>query len=141
MNDVYVGNLFIASGQSNMEINYNDYFKSDSLFKTSTSLHYTRNDIPRSINDKYVHFLSPNKVLNTKDYPLRDFEKSWLSATGDDVNYLGYIPQYFAQQLRKQYPNIPIGFIQAAWGGTAISRHIKVETFTKAVSHRYKDLL
>ena len=89
VNDVYVGNLFIASGQSNMEINYNDYFKSDSLFKTSTSLHYTRNDIPRSINDKYVHFLSPNKVLNTKDYPLRDFEKSWLSATGDDVNYLG----------------------------------------------------
>ena len=125
VNDVYVGNLFIASGQSNMEINYNDYFKSDSLFKTSTSLHYTRNDIPRSINDKYVHFLSPNKVLNTKDYPLRDFEKSWLSATGDDVNYLGYIPQYFAQQLRKQYPNIPIGFIQAAWGGTAISHHIK----------------
>lgn len=125
VNDVFVGNLFIASGQSNMEINYNDYFKSDSLFKTSTSLHYTRNDIPRSINDKYVHFLSPNKVLNTKDYPLRDFEKSWLSATGDDVNYLGYIPQYFAQQLRKQYPNIPIGFIQAAWGGTAISHHIK----------------
>lgn len=126
VNDVYVGNLFIASGQSNMEINYNDYFKSDSLFKTSTSLHYTRNDIPRSINDKYVHFLSPNKVLDTKNYPLRDFEKkSWLTATGDDVNYLGYIPQYFAQRLRKQYPNIPIGFIQTAWGGTAISHHIK----------------
>lgn len=125
VNDVYVGNLFIASGQSNMEINYNDYFKSESLFKTSTSLHYTRNDIPHNINDKYVHFLSPNKVLNTKDYPLRDFEKSWLPATGDDVNYLGYIPQYFAQRLRKQYPNIPIGFIQTAWGGTAISHHIK----------------
>lgn len=91
VNDVYVGNLFIASGQSNMEINYNDYFKSESLFKTSTSLHYTRNDIPHNINDKYVHFLSPNKVLNTKDYPLRDFEKSWLPATGDDVNYLGYM--------------------------------------------------
>ena len=126
VNDVYVGNLFIASGQSNMEINYNDYFKSDSAFKTSTSLHYTRDDIPHSINDKYIHFLSPNKVLDAKDYPLRDFEKkSWLSATKDDVNYLGYIPQYFAQQLRKQYPNIPIGFIQTAWGGTAISRHIK----------------
>ena len=126
VNDVYVGNLFIASGQSNMEINYNDYFKNDSVFKTSTSLHYTRNDIPRNINDKYVHFLSPNKILGTKDYPLRDFEqKSWLSATGDDANYLGYIPQYFAQRLRKQYPNIPIGFIQTAWGGTAISRHMK----------------
>ena len=75
VNDVYVGNLFIASGQSNMEINYNDYFESDSLFKTSTSLHYTRNDIPRNINDKYVHFLSPNKILDTKNYPLRDFEK------------------------------------------------------------------
>lgn len=126
IHDVYIGNLFIAAGQSNMEINYNDYFKSDNAFKASTSLHYDRSDIPQNINDKYVRFLSPDKILNTKDYPLRDCNKeNWLSATGDQTNYLGYIPQYFAQRLRKQYPNIPIGIIQTAWGGTAISRHLK----------------
>lgn len=126
VHDVCVGELFIAAGQSNMEINYNDYLKSDSAFKANTSSRYTRDNIPKNINDQYVHFLSPARDLNAKDYPLRDVEKdTWLTATGDGANYLGYIPQFFAQQLRKKYPNIPVGFIQTAWGGTMISHHIK----------------
>lgn len=115
VHDVCVGELFIAAGQSNMEINYNDYLKSDSAFKANTSSRYTRDNIPKNINDQYVHFLSPARDLNAKDYPLRDVEKdTWLTATGDGANYLGYIPQFFAQQLRKKYPNIPVGFIHVS---------------------------
>ena len=33
--------------------------------------------------------------------------------------------QQFALQLRAKHPNVPVGIIQTAWGGTPIRRHIR----------------
>ena len=49
----------------------------------------------------------------------------WAPATGSDAQYLGYLPQLFAAQLRAKHPNVPVGIIQISWGGTGIALHMK----------------
>lgn len=58
--------------------------------------------------------------------PLRSVSATkWAPATGSDAQYLGYLPQLFAAQLRAKHPNVPVGIIQISWGGTGIALHMK----------------
>lgn len=126
---VYVGDVFLAAGQSNMALNYYDYYGSNSeskdLYAAQTS------DLPDLVDDANIHFLvtdSTNSLdrNSSNDLPLRDYHHgSWLAADANHAKYLGYLPQFFAEELRKEDPAIPIGIIQTAWGGTDIVRHMK----------------
>lgn len=125
---VYVGDVFIASGQSNMEASYHDYYSTDSLVASNLGNHGL-DSLPPLIDDEHVHFLVLNRsndVDSEGDAPLRDFNATkWLSASGNNSEYLGYLPQFFAENIRDKEPNIPIGIIQTAWGGTQITQHMK----------------
>lgn len=129
---VYVGNVFLAAGQSNMEANYDTYYRSGTQAKTNMGSAFTRGDLPKTISDGNVHFVvtassTTNESVSTDlDMPLREpCERRWLTATGSDSEYLGYLPQLFASNLRKASPNVPVGIIQTAWGGTDILPHIQ----------------
>lgn len=50
---------------------------------------------------------------------------TWLKATADNSQHFSYLAQQFAMQLRAAHPNVPIGIIQTAWGGTPIRRHVQ----------------
>lgn len=50
---------------------------------------------------------------------------SWLDATVDNSQHFSYLAQQFAMQLRAAHPNVPVGIIQTAWGGTPIRSHVK----------------
>ncbi|PWG65903.1 sialate O-acetylesterase [Bifidobacterium callitrichidarum] len=129
---VYVGDVFLAAGQSNMEASYDKYYRDDAYAKANMGSALTRKDLPRTISDTQVHFIvtaartSNSLVANDMDLPLRNYSSSgWLSATGSDSEYLGYLPQLFAEHLREASPNVPIGIIQTAWGGTDIQPHMQ----------------
>lgn len=129
---VYVGDVFVAAGQSNMEASYDKYYRSDEQAKANMGTTLTRRDLPETISDKHVHFIvtaarTTNDTVRTgMDLPLRSYcEDQWLSATGSRSEYLGYLPQLFAENLRVQSPNVPIGIIQTAWGGTDILPHMQ----------------
>lgn len=129
---VYVGDVFLAAGQSNMEVNYDTYYRKDSRAKANMGSALTREDLPKTISDGNVHFVvtestTTNDSVNTDlDMPLREqCEHRWLTTTGSDSEYLGYLPQLFASNLRKSSPNVPVGIIQTAWGGTDILPHMQ----------------
>ena len=126
---VYVGDVFVAAGQSNMELNYNQYYRPfDSDKDLAGSLHgrFTHKDLPETIDDPNVHFIVAQHDAQSVQFPVADENKSsWSEATTQNSKRLSYLAQFFAQKLRTTSPNIPIGIIQTAWGGTAISRHIK----------------
>ncbi|PST45791.1 sialate O-acetylesterase [Bifidobacterium callitrichos] len=124
----YVGNVFLAAGQSNMEVNYYDYYNTESEERANLGNAADVTDLPAPINDTHVYFLVTDHQSSeqTQDnLPLREYNSnSWLPANTVNADYLGYLPQYFAEQLRSNSPKIPIGIIQTAWGGTEIARHM-----------------
>ncbi|MCH9276638.1 sialate O-acetylesterase [Bifidobacterium amazonense] len=125
---VYVGDVFLAAGQSNMEVNYDDYYGTEALRKANLGAKFTTDDLPQTIDDSHVYFLVTDKTASStpeSELPVREYnDRSWLPATSDNTDRFGYLPQFFAQQVRETTPNVPIGIIQIAWGGTTITRQM-----------------
>ena len=128
-NKVYVGDVFVAAGQSNMEVNYTQYYNAKSVKldpNSSPQGVFKYKDLPETIDDPNVHFIVARHDVQSAQFPVADENKSsWSEATTQNSERLSYLAQFFAQELRTTSPNIPIGIIQTAWGGTAISRHVK----------------
>lgn len=128
LKNVYVGDVFVAAGQSNMELNYSQYYEgSGNSYNFGGGL-ITTDDLPKQLSDNNVHFVASANSSKGTDFPLRDVNEqadSWLEATADNSQHFSYLAQQFAMQLRAAHPNVPIGIIQTAWGGTPIRRHVQ----------------
>ena len=128
LKNVYVGNVFVAAGQSNMELNYSQYYEgSGNAYNFGGGL-VTTDDLPKQLSDNNVHFVASANSSKGTDFPLRDVNGqagTWLEATADNSQHFSYLAQQFAMQLRAAHPNVPIGIIQTAWGGTPIRRHVQ----------------
>lgn len=128
LKNVYVGDVFVAAGQSNMELNYSQYYEgSGNAYNFGGGL-VTTDDLPKQLSDKNVHFVASANSSKGTDFPLRDVNEqadSWLEATTDNSQHFSYLAQQFAIQLRAAHPNVPVGIIQTAWGGTPIRRHVQ----------------
>lgn len=119
IHNVYVGDVFIAAGQSNMELNYADYYEQPDSFDSNVRDMFTKSDLPSFVDDDNIRFLVVDHKIGSSALPLKSFNSAqWLPANESNAKKLGYLPQLFAEQLRLHHPNIPIGIIQTAWGGT-----------------------
>lgn len=128
LKNVYVGDVFIAAGQSNMELNYSQYYESSGNSYNFGGGLITTDDLPKQLSDNNVHFVASANSSKGTDFPLRDVNEqagTWLEATADNSQHFSYLAQQFAMQLRAAHPNVPIGIIQTAWGGTPIRRHVQ----------------
>ena len=123
---VYVGDVFVAAGQSNMELNYVQYYE-NATYNFGNGL-ITTGDLPKTLVDDNVKFVIANHDVEDTDFPLSAVNQSadaWLTADSTNSLHLSYLAQQFAMQLRAKHPNVPIGIIQTAWGGTPIRRHVQ----------------
>lgn len=123
---VYVGDVFVAAGQSNMELNYVQYYE-NATYNFGNEL-ITTGDLPKPLVDDNVKFVIANHDVEDTDFPLSAVNQSadaWLTADSTNSLHLSYLAQQFAMQLRAKHPNVPIGIIQTAWGGTPIRRHVQ----------------
>ncbi len=123
---VYVGDVFVAAGQSNMELNYVQYYE-NATYNFGNGL-ITTGDLPKPLVDDNVKFVIANHDVEDTDFPLSAVNQSadaWLTADSTNSLHLSYLAQQFAMQLRAKHPNVPIGIIQTAWGGTPIRWHVQ----------------
>lgn len=110
LNNVMIGEVWFCSGQSNME--WSGYNNNKQIL----------DELPNSKNEKIRFFHIPR---TTSDYPQDDCKAQWEICGPETLRGFSAIGYFFGKKLNSEL-NIPIGLIEAAWGGTPI------ETFTPA---------
>jgi len=103
INDVLVGEVWIASGQSNME------------FKLPTSDH-GEEDVATA-NDSQLRMFKVDQTASGK--PRDTVVGQWNPATPQNAADFSAISYFFAKELRKKL-NVPVGIINSSWGGTRV---------------------
>ncbi len=103
VNDILVGDVWVASGQSNME------FPMAELVNAQT-------EIAAAQYPKIRIFMVKHKPA---DYPLENVEsKGWSACTPETVADSSAVAYFFARHLQQKL-GVPIGLVESFWGGTA----------------------
>ena len=105
--NVLMGEVWLASGQSNMEMTF-DYCCNS----TDSSSHEIE-----TANFSKIRMYNVKKALSDK--PLPDTEGKWISAVGEDITNFSAVGYFFAKKLHKEL-DVPIGIIHSSWGGSNI---------------------
>jgi sialate O-acetylesterase len=100
IDDVMIGEVWLCSGQSNME---------------------------RSVAPKLANEESSNPDIakirlfyvpkSTSEYPQENCEGSWKVCTPEELKHFSAVGYFFGKNIQKNL-NVPVGLINASWGGT-----------------------
>jgi len=101
INDVLVGEVWLCSGQSNMEWPMRASFEPEK-------------DIANSRNDKLRLFTVPKLKANE---PVQDVKASWVESGPETVSNFTAVGYYFGRDLQKAL-DVPVGLIHTSWGGS-----------------------
>ncbi len=102
--DVLVGEVWLCSGQSNMEwpLNWLPNYKAE---------------IEQTNNPMIRQFLVKKQLSNQPKEEL--LRSSWIGATSKSLGQFTAVGYFFAKYIFEQL-NVPVGIINASWGGTMI---------------------
>ena len=102
LEDVMTGEVWICSGQSNME------WSGDQKLKQSLD------EAPNATNQKIRFFYVPK---TTSDFPQEDVRAGWKVCTPEEMVHFSAIGYFFGKKLQNDL-NVPVGLINSNWGGT-----------------------
>jgi len=115
LKDVMIGEVWVASGQSNMT-----FALRDSIGATE--------EIPKADYPQIRLFMVPKKIaLKTQSDTL---QATWQICTPQTAKDFSAVAYYFARDLQRKL-NVPIGIIESAWPGTAIEEWIDPKALQK----------
>ncbi len=107
--NILIGEVWICSGQSNMEMSNTQHIK---------------DELPTSANDKIRFFTVAKK---TSEYPQDHAEGQWVSCNEETLRCFSAVGYFFGKKLHQELNNVPIGLIQSAWSGTPVELWEPVE--------------
>ncbi|WP_432221126.1 sialate O-acetylesterase [Flavobacterium sp. TMP13] len=102
LNNILIGDVFLASGQSNMEF-------------TNNSLENSTSEISKAHFPNIHYFKVPINVSNTA---VEDVEGKWTAVSPESAGNFSAVAYFFAKDLY-QKNKIPIGVIVSSWGGSS----------------------
>ncbi|WP_298652637.1 sialate O-acetylesterase [uncultured Proteiniphilum sp.] len=110
--DILVGDLWFCSGQSNM------------VWKVSQSYHAGE----ETASANYPQIRSFNVGRQVAFEPAPEIKGKWEVCSPETVGNFSAVAYFFARKLYQE-TNIPIGIINASWGGTEIEPWISGKSF------------
>lgn len=119
--NILIGDIWLCSGQSNMEWTVEQSANSKQEVQNANYPEIRALKVPKSI----------------KNSPQDNFNAQWEICSPSTVGAFSGIAYYYARALYKKV-QIPIGIINASWGGTDIETWISDEAFTALPSNVQK---
>jgi sialate O-acetylesterase len=103
INNVMLGEVWLCSGQSNME------------FTPAGGLVNADAEIAKANYPKIRFFTVPKITAKTEQINLPG---QWQTCTPESMKYFTAVGYFFAQHLQEELKGVPIGIISSSWGGT-----------------------
>jgi sialate O-acetylesterase len=112
INNLLVGEVWVCSGQSNMEWKF-------------AQAHNAREEGPKADFPK-IRMFTVKKKVSVK--PLAEAEGSWVECSPQTVAGFSAVGYFFARDLYQKL-GVPVGMIHTSWGGTPAQAWTSVEGF------------
>lgn len=114
LKDVLVGDVWLCSGQSNMELPVRRVMD---MFAEEISTYH---------NEKIRHLIVP-KTYNFHE-PQKDMPAtSWKALTQENVMEFSALAYFFAKEMYER-TGVPVGIINSSWGGTPVEAWMSEES-------------
>lgn len=102
LEDVMIGEVWVCSGQSNME------------WSADQGLQQSKDEAPNATNRNIRFFYVPKSTSTT---PQDDVRAKWVVCNPEDMRHFSAIGYFFGKQIN-QLTSHPVGLINSNWGGT-----------------------
>lgn len=112
LKNILIGDVWFASGQSNMEWNVSQSFNSAYELSVADDPNIRCFSVPKKIGSAPLNSISAGK---------------WIEATYEQAAKISGVAYFFAKNIRASQ-HVPIGIINAVWGGTAIESWTSIES-------------
>ena len=120
LDDVLVGDVWVASGQSNMEMPLKGFSATNQVTNGVAAA--------AAAHDPKLRLLLIRK--RASPYPQDDAEDGWTETTPETAARFSAIAYFFAREIRER-EGVPVGVIDSTWGGTPIESWISGEGMTR----------
>lgn len=129
LKNILFGEVWLCSGQSNMEQPLKGYFGQPTFGSVLA--------IAKSTNPNIRLFSVERMGSKT---PLKDIEKftAWQQASPESVSDYSAIAYFFGQQLQ-EILNVPVGIIETSWGGSFVEAWMSKEVLGNFQEINIKD--
>ena len=123
INDILIGEVWLCSGQSNMEFttdwvhNFSKDIKAGKLprtFDTDKAEAFVDAEI-KAADHPQIRFFAVAQVEG--EYPQNDVPGRWVVCTPDTMKGFSLVGYFFGRELNAKL-NVPVGLINSSWGGT-----------------------
>jgi len=112
--DVVVGEVWLASGQSNMEMNLG-------------SVDSAEKELARPANPMVREFRVDRAA---KHDPTEDYRGAWYVADPQTLGAFSAVGYHFAMRLQEDLKT-PVGIVHSSWGGTPVEAWMTLDAFKK----------
>ena len=116
INDVLLGEVWLASGQSNMEMPITGWPPTDIIQDSANEI--------ATANYPDIRMITVPRNKSSK--PLETFSGSWEKASPSTVGDFSATAYFFARQLHQEL-GVPVGIIHTSWGGTPAESWVSKE--------------
>jgi sialate O-acetylesterase len=121
--DILVGDVWLASGQSNME------FPLTGFTGTSPAPLKDGEKEIAAANHPRLRLLIQKRATST--VPLTEGSDGWTECTPDTARHFSAIAYFFGREISER-ENVPVGLIDSTWGGTPAHSWISTEGLADA---------